>query len=151
MRLEEEWTTSTGKRALEDLESFFGDVKRKFRRPTAWPSQAKQKAPVVYKVGAPSFLERLYALCDAGRSEAALDLILDEIDPLIDAGRISRCSDLLEEVDLRRLSVPAALGFLSATTLVRHQLVAYPRFVEAVHARIAAERTDAERLIASFR
>ncbi|HET7501639.1 MAG TPA: hypothetical protein VFK02_11565 [Kofleriaceae bacterium] len=97
-------------------------------------------------------LSRIYELCARGDTDGALDKILDTVDDLIASGDLTGCDKLLQQVDVDRLDIPCALGFLSATHVIRDRLPARPGFCDAVHTCIARDRPeDAERLVVRFR
>jgi hypothetical protein len=128
---------------------------RLYPRPRTWPSQ--QRTIDVQSVGASSkdasFFERLYAYCRAEDPDAALDLMLDVFDEVIESGDLTRCDELLRGVDLKKVDLAVALGFLSATTAVKRTLPYRDELLRRVRDRFLLERdaNETDRLLAPFR
>lgn len=131
-----------------------GDARARIaRRPQTWPSVERRidvspEEPSKSK----SFSDKLYRLCRLGETEAALDLLLDEVDPLLEVEDYSRCARILAELDVRRLDVTVTLGVLSSMFHDRKLIPSYGRFFDAARERIRAERgEEADQLTAPFR
>jgi hypothetical protein len=128
---------------------------RLYRRPQTWPSQ--QRAVDLRVVEPLSredvFFDKLYTYCRIGDSDAALDLMLDTFDEVIEAGNLIRCAELLKAVDLKKVDLAVALGFLSATTAVKRTLTYRSELMRRVRDRFLLEldTDETDRLLAPFR
>lgn len=88
-------------------------------------------------------LERVYTHCEADDPDSALDLVLKVIDDLLEAGRFAKIDELLDAVDLSRMDISTALGFLSATLAARDKLSARSEYAKRVRAHfVGVEHVD---------
>lgn len=100
------------------------------------------------------FLDQLYACSEP---DAALDQILIYVDdlinnaPTVEEARTS-LDGLLSKIDVSRLDVTRALGFISSTSGKLATLKNRAAYIERAHKRIAELRTpeEATKLISSF-
>lgn len=125
---------------------------RKYRRPESWATESR-KPLVTASAQEEGFLSKLYQHCAAADPEAALDLILDVFDEAIDAGDSALITELLQKVDLEKVDLAVALGFLSATTVMKLALPYRGEFWHRVAQRFLQERDaeETDRLLAPFR
>ena len=79
-----------------------------------------------------SFLERANQLDKRGQTDAALDLIYDQVDALLRSGALARIDALLSGTDVRSLSPDVLLGLLTATLPARTKLRSRKAFFKKV-------------------
>ena len=61
------------------------------------------------------FVERANRLDRLGQTDAALDLLYDQIDQLLRTGKVQKVDSILEHLDLSVFSVHLLLGLLTST------------------------------------
>lgn len=78
------------------------------------------------------FLEQAKQLEKRGRTDTALDLVYDQIDERLLAGRFTEVDQLLATVSVADLSLDLLLALLTATLPARNQLANRARFFAAI-------------------
>ena len=102
----------------------------------------RQPAPPPNALG---WLDELYALVERERTDDAVDLLFENVDELLSAGRFDRCDEILRTIDLNRLDTHLTVALLSITLAARGQLPYRVRLMEHARARLsvlAPERVD---------
>jgi hypothetical protein len=82
------------------------------------------------------FVEHARRLDHHGRTDAALDLIYDQIDALMTGGKFEAIGSLLQRLDLGALSVDLLLGLLTSTLPARTKIPFRGDFFRAVESEI---------------
>ena len=85
----------------------------------------REKRPI-----AEEFVKRASRLEERGHTDAALDLIYDNIDGLLKGARFGEVDLILQRIDVASLSVNILLGILTATLPACRKLPARPKLVE---------------------
>jgi hypothetical protein len=92
----------------------------------------------------PEFLGEVYRL-DASNPSAATDRVYDHIEQLLYEGSFKVCDQILERIDVDRLSTALMRSFLTITAPARDELKArsdlYTRIQKAMIGRIGEEKT----------
>jgi hypothetical protein len=79
-----------------------------------------------------SFLNHARRLADRGHIDAALDIIYDQVDEMLLAGKFDDVDHLLGGIDVGMLSVDLLIGILTATLPARQRLANRPLFYARV-------------------
>ncbi len=79
-----------------------------------------------------AILDRVQRLETLGHSDEALDLLYDQIDGMLVAGKFSEVDRLLASADAQSLSLDLLLGLLTATLPARSKLASRADFVSRV-------------------
>lgn len=89
------------------------------------------------------FIERAIRLTAEGKTDAALDIIYDNICGMLDEGKYEEVDLILETVDVKRLSVDIFLGLLTTTLITKTKLKSRDSFFSRVE-QIARNRGEWE-------
>lgn len=93
-------------------------------------------------------LSELYGLVGEGSTDLALDLLFEEVDGLLSAGKFDQCNSLLIALDPGRLDTNLCVGVLSATRRAREHLSFRVGLVRLIRGRLRELAPDrAERLL----
>jgi hypothetical protein len=91
----------------------------------------------------PEWLDVLYRLCEEGKEDAAVDLVIDAVDDLLHVRDLPRCDEILKLADVERLSVRAMLALLMETFRARSGLPSRLGFYEQVDGELRSRLPDA--------
>jgi hypothetical protein len=98
------------------------------------------------------WLGQVYELCAAGEVDAALYLVMDELDELLYEHNAERCDKILATADIGQLPIEVMLGFLMGTFRARIALHCRAAFFARVERRLRAEVPHrADRLLRGLR
>lgn len=100
-----------------------------------WPTPARSS------VGAPAWLQRVYACVDAGNSDAGGEIVYDEMDQLLGDAKWQAADAVLAAVQLARLDPLTLVSLLTITGAARDHLRQRPGYFAAVRDRLALEMT----------
>lgn len=94
-----------------------------------------------------AFLAAVYADCAAGHPRKGIDRVFVRFDDLLHAGDRATCAEILAAVEVEKLDPMVALGFLTITACVAHDLPTHAAFVARLRpwlvATIGTDRTEA--------
>lgn len=90
------------------------------------------------------FLSELYAKSAVGDTDGALDMIFDKIDDLLEDRSLEKVNSLLASVDVARLDVTTALGFLSTTYIEKEHLRDRNQYSDRLQAHLLKTMSKAE-------
>lgn len=91
-----------------------------------------------------SFLRRVYVLSAHGSEMPLLDDIYGSVDALLLSGAFRACDDLLEALDVTRLSAVAMIGFLTITAAACEHVHARTAFFARARAQLLRDREASE-------
>lgn len=97
-----------------------------------------------------SLMRRVKHLDDQGQTDAALDLLYDSVDELMQAGRFPDLDMLIRDIPVATTSVDILLGLLTSTLPARSKLPSRPRFFEAVSSAVRDRGEDEQGLLAGL-
>lgn len=78
------------------------------------------------------FLCRVLEFDAAGRTDAALDLLYDAIDGMMQQDQLSKLDNVIAELEAGEYSLDVLLGVLTATLPVKNRLPSRPAFYQDV-------------------
>ena len=84
------------------------------------------------------FVERANRLDRLGQTDAALDLLYDQIDQLLRTGKVQKVDSILEHLDLSVFSVHLLLGLLTSTLPAKTRLNFRRKFFSDTEALLKA-------------
>lgn len=91
----------------------------------ALPSGEPKMLALPISTGCPTevvWLERVYVLVSQAELEDAIDLLFEQVDDLLLAGRFNDCDKILQKVDIDRLETNLMIGLLSVTLAAAKEL-----------------------------
>ena len=98
-----------------------------------------------------NWLAALYGLVQANKEAEAIDVIYNQIDDLLVAGKLAECNEVLANVDVGRLDITTTLAVLSITPATMAELTNRQRFATMAARKVRAEAPDrAEALLAGL-
>ncbi len=92
------------------------------------------------------WLPEVYALIEQGDDESAADIVVDVVDELLSASDFSRCDELLQMVDVKRLNPNLLITFLAVSLPAKQKLPSRSQLLRRTETRLAElepERVDA--------
>jgi len=88
-------------------------------------------------VDAPIWLGDVYSLVDRKRPDEAVDILFDHVDDLLIAGQFTKCDELLQTIDLKRLDANLIVAVLSITLAAAEHLPYRERLLVRVKERLS--------------
>lgn len=85
-----------------------------------------------------AFLERIYQLCAKHDENSAIEYVYNTLDDLIIAGKLDDLNAILSEVDITKVDLVVALGFLTNTFKYSEQIPNHIIFYNKVEAHMRA-------------
>ena len=92
----------------------------------------------------PDWLYDIYALCEAGSTDTAIDVLFKNIDSMSRNGEFEECDRLLLEIDLDKLNTSLMVALLSITLAAKNQLPQRVQVIAAIKSRL--QETDPDRV-----
>jgi len=96
------------------------------------------------------FLDTIYSISDSRR---AIDIILDHLDGLLNSDDFEECNNVLQQVNVGKLSDSMLVSFLGITRAAQDNLSMRSVFYNKVYSEIATRRgiDGANRLLKKYR
>lgn len=92
------------------------------------------------------WLNKVYKFVEEKDDEDAADLLLEKIDDLLIDHKIDECNNILEIIDLNKLSVNLIIVLLSSVRMAREVLPSYQNILEKIREHLGKMETE-ERLV----
>jgi len=100
--------------------------------------------------GTVTFVDRANKLDERGQTDAALDLIYDQVDALLRSGDFAQVDVVLDKVDVGSVSPDLLLGLLTATLPARTRLASRRAFFRRVEEKLKRREDWADNLLAGL-
>lgn len=89
-------------------------------------------------------LENIYSLVEGKKDDLAIDVLFNLVDDLLWAKKFDEVNDLIQQVEIDRLSNNLLVGLLSITSTVKDKLSERAFLVDRIETRFKA--TDSDRV-----
>jgi hypothetical protein len=135
--------------------SEFGPLANRALKPNPLASRGLSAGPEARSIECPAefaWIEELYRRVRANKTQAAMDLLLRELDQCFDRGAFGVVDGALGRIQLDRLNVTLVVGLLSFTKVARTELQARAALVERAEEWLRQhEPARVERILARVR